>query len=78
MKWISVKDRYPRNKKEKTMSSFDMDGFHPGADEEGIYVLTYSPVWHCKVAVYSSEEDCWHDADDVTHWMELPEAPKEE
>lgn len=61
MEWINVKDKLPPTKD----------------NDVGISVLTYSPDWHCKVAVYSPDAKCWHDADDVTHWMELPELPKE-
>lgn len=77
MEWINIKDRFPPINKGGRLSAFDMDGFHPSEDAEGICVLTYSPDWGCVVAVYSHEEECWYDADDVTHWMHLPDAPKE-
>lgn len=60
MKWISVKDELPTSSKNFV----------------GRYVLTWSPDYGYKVAAYSQEDDCWFKAYSVTHWMELPDPPK--
>lgn len=59
--WISVKDRLP--------------------DDTG-YVLAWSPRYQeVVIAWYSEEEDFWRTEDDLapfpSHWMPLPEPPKE-
>lgn len=63
MNWISVKDRLPEN----------------GKDEIGIPVLTINEFGSMQVAVcgLSHGEIEWYEADNVTHWMPLPEAPKD-
>lgn len=60
-KWISVKDRLP---------------------EDTGYVLAWSPRYQeVVIAWYSEEEDFWRTEDDLapfpSHWMPLPEPPKE-
>lgn len=70
MEWISVKDRLPSGEK-----------------EEGKQLLTYNAIddW-MEIAVYRAKDECWLDdqdtlglsySDDITHWRELPEPPKD-
>ena len=62
MNWISVKERLPED--EERVLIF--------ADGE-IHLMTYNSYWHD----FTSIEDCFEETK-VTHWMSLPEPPKEE
>lgn len=68
MQWISVKDRLPRK--------WRKDG-----SSVSIYYLIYEPEFDdVDVGVYDGENDCWYSRGltvTVTHWMPLPEKPKE-
>ena len=66
--WISVKDKLPLNSKN---------------------ILIYSKDWGVGYGWYTAGQGwyyCYHDGDgfiytsgnDITHWMPLPELPKEE
>lgn len=73
-KWISVKDRLP-----------DRDGL---TDDETEYVLVCenTETGYQNVSVCGYEKTGWSDWDNfgtinsglITHWMPLPEAPKED
>lgn len=68
MQWISVKDRLP--------GKWRKDG-----SSVSIYYLIYEPEFDAvDVGVYDGENDCWYSRGltvTVTHWMPLPEPPKE-
>ena len=79
--WISVKERLPDEMKDKTPLSGWSESVRPSED-----VL----IWlkHEKlqvVAWFSHKCDCWTSVDEktdylpteVSHWMPLPEPPKE-
>ena len=64
MEWISVKDKLPPNDTEILTYQPDMK-----------YVSSFSAAWF-------DGEDFWYDGNGspergITHWMPLPEAPKE-
>lgn len=61
--WISVKDRLPDKKHEAYLCSLDSCLF-PGSQYIGIH--TFCDNWE------------WDVSGTVTHWMPLPEPPKEE
>lgn len=72
MNWISVKDRLPKLKDGKSEQILVY-----GKSEDDEYIIT-------KAIFYSNEfDECWESGDlreghlDVTHWMPLPEPPKE-
>lgn len=69
--WISADEKLPENG--QIVLSHQKDGF--------IYCAEYfagnalmSPGWFPR---WFMDNDCW-DAKEVTHWMPLPKAPKEE
>jgi hypothetical protein len=66
--WISVKDRMP--KKEGEYLAFG----YSASDAARWIVVMYDPRDECWYELSSD----WDWTDDVTHWQELPEPPKEE
>lgn len=60
--WIKTEDGLPKK----------------GKDGIGIPVLTIDKYGTMQVATFGEEENCWYNADNVTHWMSLPEEPKNE
>lgn len=70
--WISVKDSLPEIRKEVLVYSYE-DEINNGMYVARIDGLNWngSPSW-----LYSY--CCGNHVPNVTHWMELPEAPKDE
>ncbi len=70
MKWISVKDQLP-----------EAEGKEPFANQSAS-VLIYDEHGNRSIGYFNAEFRTWEDAYDydikVTHWMPLPEPPKEE
>jgi hypothetical protein len=66
--WVSVKDRMP--KKEGEYLAFG----YSASDAARWIVVMYDPRDECWYELSSD----WDWTDDVTHWQELPEPPKEE
>lgn len=68
MNWISVKDRLPEIEGEYLAFGYSVFG---------------AARWI--VAMYDPRDKCWYElssdwdwTDDITHWMPLPDMPKEE
>lgn len=79
--WISVKEMLPPEMKDKTPSSGWSREIRPSDD-----VLIWLKIEKRQtVAWYSHAQECWTTADEntsylpreVSHWMPLPEPPKE-
>ncbi len=66
MNWISVKERLPEDG-ELVLVYNARDDFLAVLEHDS---SEYESPWH--------GGDYWLDEDDVTHWMPLPELPKEE
>jgi hypothetical protein len=67
MRWISVKDRLPEHET-------DVDIFIKiGVRRANVLFTNYEEDPH----FYWEEHDCIYELDEVTHWMPLPELPKE-
>ena len=68
-KWISVEDRLPENKKETADCYLVTDG-----------AFIWMAYWGCKEWQFAQCTDSPYVIDwtDITHWMPLPEPPKEE
>lgn len=60
VEWINVEDRMPDNK--RRVMVFDKDGFGVGSGRR------FEFYWHFE------GERCY--GENITHWAELPEAPK--
>ena len=85
--WISVKDRLPNV--EKTSRSLRRESSCVLiVSYDNVYVAHLCEDWsdrkhfifeacNCNCRVFDMEIDAWK-LDQVTHWMPLPEAPKEE
>lgn len=75
-KWIPVDDRLPEY--DKTVLVINDDGYmHTAIRTERSIELDN---WQIKFGAYPCDNDCW-DRDEqgtITHWMPLPEPPKEE
>ena len=71
--WVSVKDRLPMFGCEVLVVNDDGKCSVAVRTEESIHMM----CWQIKYTVYDS--DCWDDDDCgvITHWMPLPEPPKE-
>ena len=65
--WSSVKDRLP----ESSCMVFCFDGFH------NFYVTEYSAK-HKKFNANDTEGGDFYALETITHWMPIPEPPKEE
>lgn len=81
-KWVSVNDELPPEMEDKTPQSGWSRDIRPSDD-----VLIWLTVEKRQtVAWYSYEKECWISVDEkteflpreVSHWMPLPEPPKEE
>ena len=66
--WISVKDRLPEKEGEYLAFGYS------ASDAARWIVVMYDPRDECWYELSSD----WDWTDDVTHWQELPEPPKEE
>ncbi len=66
--WISVKDRLPEKEGEYLAFGYS------ASDAARWIVVMYDPKDECWYELSSD----WDWTDDVTHWQELPEPPKEE
>ena len=76
MKWINVEDKLPEFKKEVLCSWYECEG--------GISIGILDEVRHIQNGTVDYLEKDWTLYSsigkmeyDVTHWMELPEVPKE-
>lgn len=72
-KWISVKERLPELEKEVLICDLNDER------DEGLYM----DVWSLEDdedggVVWADKNGAWYSLDDVTHWMPLPEPPKED
>lgn len=70
MTWISVNDRLPEKNKSVLVITKKRSIFIAACDDQNAYKL--SSVWFLR-----NDEYVGYTIDNVTHWMPLPEAPKE-
>jgi hypothetical protein len=84
MEWISVKDRLPDIKDKTKNSSVSEDVLT--IDSDGLMFVAYLNYYG--ISEYRTKEECsWSEqstgcgccseALDITHWMSLPQPPKE-
>ena len=66
MKWISVKEKLPKKEGKYLIYTKNLTGYKPL--EENIFIA----IFYCNDWIFKYWED-----NDVTHWMPLPEPPKE-
>lgn len=78
--WISVKEKLPEDK----ISFLGTDGetifvAEWNDDLEEYVVGSRTECYYCggKSRVSFKDEKSWHDCKKITHWMPLPELPKE-
>lgn len=65
--WISVKDKLPADEWERVLVHVK-HRYNPDDGYSDITISSYSPIFGWTIERYH----------DVTHWMLLPEVPKEE
>lgn len=73
MEWISVSDRIPEYKQFVLfcVKSDQLQIFYLGWIESGSELKSKKDEW------YADSAFDWFDKEQVTHWMPLPEAPKQ-
>lgn len=78
MEWISIEDKLPENK--QTVLAL-ISYLHDGKPEQIYHVAEYTYYFHdnqiWQVQVGNSQYDLYGNIEGVTHWMPLPEPPKQ-